>query len=115
MAAPSGTRVGIVGGGPAGAAVALSLARAGLSPVLLEAQDGPRTKVGECLPPSANPLLAQLGLAEHLSRAALPSYGNHFVWGAPEPAERDFVFGTGGHGWQLDRRRFEEELATAAV
>jgi flavin-dependent dehydrogenase len=105
----------IVGGGPAGASIALSLTRAGLSPVLLEAHDGARTKVGECLPPSANLLLGRLGLVERVSRASLPSHGNRFLWGAQEPAERDFIFGTGGTGWQLDRRKFEEELAGAAV
>jgi flavin-dependent dehydrogenase len=115
MAALRGTRVAIIGGGPAGAAVAISLARIGLSPVLLEAQDGPRMKVGECLPPSANRLLAQLGLAGRLSHAVLPSHGNRFLWGSPVPSERDFVFGTEGTGWQLDRRKFEDELAGAAV
>jgi flavin-dependent dehydrogenase len=115
MAASKGARVVIVGGGPAGASVAISLARAGLPPVLLEAQDGPRTKVGECLPPSANLLLGQLGLAGRVSRAGLPSHGNRFLWGSPAPLERDFIFGTGGAGWQLDRRRFEEELAGAAI
>ncbi|HET9872478.1 MAG TPA: tryptophan 7-halogenase [Propionibacteriaceae bacterium] len=108
-------RVVIVGGGPAGAAVALSLARTGLTPIVVEAQAGSQLKVGECLPPSVNPLLRQLGLVDHVSRAGLPSHGNRYMWGSDEASERDFIFGAAGAGWQLDRRRFEEELAGAAV
>jgi flavin-dependent dehydrogenase len=106
----------IIGGGPAGAAVSLALARRGLSPVVLEAQPGPRLKIGECLPPSANPLLDEFGLTEGLRRAGhLPSHGNRFIWGSDAPAERDFIYGTRGAGWRLDRLRFEEGLAAAAV
>lgn len=109
-------RVYIVGGGPAGAGLALALARGGLPPVVLEAQPGPQPKVGECLPPGANPLLAALGLGGRLGRAGhLPSHGNRFVWGSGAPAEHDFIYGTRGAGWRLDRRRFEEGLAEAAV
>lgn len=108
-------RVVIVGGGPAGAAVAIKLARHGLQTVVLEAQHVPERKVGECLPPTANPILQELGLDRLLQRDGhLPSYGNRSVWGAPEPVERDFIFGTQGHGWQVDRPAFEAALAARA-
>jgi flavin-dependent dehydrogenase len=36
------------------------------------------------------------------------------VWGTDTPVERDFIFGTQGHGWQLDRLKFEAALANRA-
>jgi flavin-dependent dehydrogenase len=108
-------RIVIVGGGPAGAAVAITLAQKGLKPVILETSPGPEMKVGECLPPSAGPILGRLGLDDNLKRDGhLPSYGNRSVWGMDSPVERDFIFGTQGHGWQLDRLKFEASLAHRA-
>jgi flavin-dependent dehydrogenase len=106
----------IVGGGPCGAATAITLARRGVKPLVLESRPGPELKVGECLPPSAAPILERLGLAGLLERDGhLHSYGNRSVWGGTEPVERDFIFGTQGHGWQLDRLKFEATLAARAV
>jgi flavin-dependent dehydrogenase len=105
----------IVGGGPAGATTALVLARRGLSPIVLEAEQGASFKIGECLPPNANPLLEHLGIMERLHEGShLPSYGNCSAWGSSTPVERNFLFGPHGAGWHLDRRKFEETLATTA-
>jgi flavin-dependent dehydrogenase len=108
-------RIIIVGGGPAGATAAIGLARLGLKPVVLEAQSEPQPKIGECLPPGANPLLKWVGLSERMSGDGhLPSYGNRSIWGSATPVERDFLFGTRGLGWHLDRRKFEAELSLVA-
>src|SRR6185295_14469260 len=106
----------IVGGGPAGAAIALALARSGVVSIVLEAHTAPQMKVGECLPPTINPLLDHLGLTERLRRNGnLPSYGNRFVWGSNSIEERDFIFASTGAGWRLDRAGFEKELKQAAT
>lgn len=105
----------IVGGGPAGAAAAITLARLGLQPSVLEARQSPELKIGECLPPGASAILERLGMNEYLRRDGhLASYGNRSVWGSATPVERDFIFGTEGCGWQLDRLKFETALATQA-
>ncbi len=109
-------RIVIMGGGPAGATVASMLARSGLAVQVWEARRGPEIKVGECLPPSVNPLLTRLGLVERVRGGShIASYGSQSVWGSSVPVERDFIFGTNGNGWHLDRFKFEESLADAAV
>src|SRR5437588_12938894 len=63
----------IIGGGPAGAATALSLARAGWTVALVERKAFPRRKVcGEYLSASNWPLLERLGVAEEFDRQAGP-------------------------------------------
>lgn len=105
----------IVGGGPAGASIALALAIRGISPIVLEAHSAPQMKVGECLPPTINPLLDHFGLTDRLrQRGHLPSYGNRLIWGSNSIEERDFIFGPTGAGWRLDRATFEDELMRAA-
>jgi flavin-dependent dehydrogenase len=107
----------VAGGGPAGSAAALVLARAGRRVMLVESSaDREGLKVGESLPPAARPLLADLGLLERLEDDRhLRSYGTSAAWGSRRLVETDFVFDPNGHGWHLDRRRFDHTLRRAAA
>ena len=65
----------IVGGGPAGAVLALLLARQGISVTLLEAhKDFDRDFRGDVLQPAALDLVGQMGLAERVLDVALARY-----------------------------------------
>ncbi len=105
----------IIGGGPAGAATALTLAQADRQILLVDKSDGSLFKVGEGLPPNAKPLLRDLGVMERFnSDEHLPSYGNVSAWGTPSLHSTDFIFNPHGHSWHLDRLRFDEMLREAA-
>lgn len=111
MAAP----ILIIGGGPAGALTAIQLARRGRACQVLEAEPSPLTKPGETLPPSSGALLRRLGLADLLADGGhLRSHGNRFVWGDARVQAKDFFTQPEGHGWHLDRARFEGDLAARA-
>ena len=111
---PSHVEVVVVGGGPAGAVAARMLAQLGVTVALLEA--GQRVPlVGETLPPAVRPVLDRLGLRATVeAEGYLPSVGSWSAWGDAEPWGRDFIFSYFGHGWHLDRRRFDALLREAA-
>ncbi|NEO99672.1 MAG: FAD-dependent oxidoreductase [Symploca sp. SIO2E9] len=72
----------IIGGGIAGAATALTLARRGIESLILEASAQITTKVGETIPPNVLPLLKIFGLEQCLQEADhLSCYGNQYIWG----------------------------------
>lgn len=105
----------IVGGGPAGAVAALTLARAGVGVLLLERSRYSGLRIGETLPPDVCPILVQLGVWEQFLRDChLPSPGIVSIWGTNQPHENDFIFNPYGRGWHLDRCLFDRMLVQAA-
>jgi flavin-dependent dehydrogenase len=104
----------VAGGGPGGTAAALVLTRLGRRVLLLEAGGrGGTFRVGEAIPPAVTPLLRDLGLLGRFrADGHRPCYGNVSAWGG-EPSESDFLFDPNGHGWHLDRARFNETLRVA--
>jgi flavin-dependent dehydrogenase len=113
---PHQVPVAVIGGGPAGASAGRALARHGIETLLIERSDGSGNPVGECLAPSANPLLHHLELHDALRASApLPSFGNRSAWGGDGSlVDRDFLREPFGHGWHLDRPAFNASLLTAA-
>ncbi len=114
----------IVGGGPAGAATAITLANKGRRVLLLEKHASVSFKLGESLPPAC------VGLVEHflgticecdssecdrsqfgLTRTA----GNLSLWASETPDHSDFFFTSKGFGLCLDRVGFDEALRNKAV
>ena len=105
----SHARVAVVGGGVAGCATAIALARAGIADVLLlEARATERARVGETIPPAARRLLGRLGLgAAFDAQGHLPCYGSASSWGDDELGYNDHLVHPLGHGYHLDRQRFD--------
>jgi flavin-dependent dehydrogenase len=112
---PHEIEVLVVGAGPAGATVALNLAPL-CAVALVDRRARPGPRIGESLPPAARRLLTDMGLWESFTAEGhSPCYGNRAVWGSAQPLEVDFLRDPDGHGWHIDRARFEVWLRAVAV
>ena len=103
--------VAIVGGGPAGAATALQLARAGFAVTLIERADFPRRKVcGEYQNTGAVAALDALGLLESVATVAAPLRGIRLVPTNAPPLELPFS----GRALACDRATLDTIVLDAA-
>jgi menaquinone-9 beta-reductase len=103
----------VAGAGPAGSALALRLARAGISVTLLDRARHPRPKpCGECLNPGAVREMEMLGV-EHVLDAGCPLEGWRLR--ATDGAFFDGRFPPPVRGVAIDRSRLDAALAAEAV
>lgn len=106
----------IIGAGPAGIASALALQARGVRVVVAERLlRGTRGTPGETLPGRARRVLGGLGIAGVLDDwSCTPIHAHRARWG-PVARERSLMLDPDGHGWQVDRDRFDELLRERAL
>ena len=110
------SRITIIGGGPAGTSCAIELSNLGVKDVLLiESGDYSKFCIGESIPPESKPVLKHLGIYGAFRKEGHdPCYGSCSYWGSDKRGYNDTLLSHHGHGWHLDRRRFNRFLAEQA-
>jgi flavin-dependent dehydrogenase len=110
-----GFDVAVLGGGPGGAATALALRQLGHSVVVIERSNYEKVRIGETLPPSIKRFLVKLGVWDlFVAQNHRPAVGIRSAWGHTELYDNDLIDNPYGHGWHIDRARFDEMLVLAA-
>lgn len=107
----------VVGAGPAGSALAASLARAGASVILLESAGHPRPKAcAEYASPRIMEELARIGVGpQEWTDDAVPLSGMHLHAGGRETMIRYADRRGPRSAWGVERQRFDARLASHAV
>ena len=117
------TDVVIVGGGPAGSASSMFLARQGIKSVIVEQERFPRYHIGESLTGGGGQVLRELGLADEMYRRKYPCKQGVKVYGHSK-AGSWFVPVTGRDAdwklfpwdtWQVRRSDFDKMMLDEAV
>lgn len=107
-------RVVVVGGGPSGCAFAITAARCGHDVVLYDDGRRLRSWPGESLPSGGGELAASVFGASILD-GHLRAYGTAAAWGSSELVAHDYMGHWAGHGWILDRARFDAAAREATA
>jgi flavin-dependent dehydrogenase len=104
----------VLGGGPAGSTFALNLAPFARV-LVIDRRVAPGSRIGECLPAAAFRLLRDMGLEQAFQQHGhLACHVSRSTWGGATLVEQDAMRNLDGHGWHLDRDRFDAWLLDVA-
>ena len=111
----------VVGAGPAGSVAAAHLACEGLSVALVARGRRPRGQLsgplGETIPPAAVFILEEVSgrKIDLATDGHLPWLGRRSSWASTDIHEHSAIFDVQGHGWRINRDKFEELLIALAT
>lgn len=113
MTRVASAEVCVIGGGPAGAAVALRLAQLGHDVVLIERSAFPRPRIGEAMAPSIWTVLDVLGVRDDIAQAGFVRVEQSILrWAAD--IDENLSQPPGRFGLMVDRGRFDAILLEKA-
>ncbi|MGV3533090.1 MAG: NAD(P)/FAD-dependent oxidoreductase [Chthoniobacteraceae bacterium] len=110
--------VAIIGGGPAGSTVAITLAGRGRSVIVLEQDKFPRFHIGESLLPYSMDALDRLGIRDRMPPISFPKYGGEVATACGQRRVK-FYFKDGfrlkhHQAYQVERATFDKLLLDRA-
>jgi len=111
-------RIAIIGAGPAGAALAIFLARLQADVTLFDDGRRPELLVGESLVPAVVPILRRLGIEEETAAFSCVKPGVSFIWSTTDRVSVTFnrfapaVF---PYAYNIPRPRFDDALLARAI
>lgn len=109
-------RIAVIGAGPAGSSCAIALKNSGFKNVyLIDNSKTGKFHIGESIPPDMNLILKKLGIYESfLKENHEPCFGSCSYWGSELRGYNDSLLSPYGHGWHLDRQKFNQFLVEEA-
>ena len=106
---PQQTDIAIIGAGVGGCIAALALSSR-YSVSLIDKNETPPPRVGECLPPASKRIFGKLNLDKFPGEGHLAAMGMESWWGSKQAQISDNLRNPDGLGWHLDRQLLEQDL-----